>query len=176
MQPQLNQVNNQSSWVVIGRFGRPHGIKGFVTIHSFTDPPENVLKYTTWYAHIQQQWQPLKLLAIEVHHKAIIAQVEGYPERESVAKLTNVDIAIKLEQLEELKPGEYYWHQLIGMKVCNKEGHSFGQVTEIMATGSNDVLVVQGEKRVLIPYLLGVYVLNIDSSQQIITVDWDMDF
>ena len=47
---------------------------------------------------------------------------------------------------------------------------------EVMPTGSNDVLVVQGEKRHLIPYLPGQFILDINDSQQIITVDWDMDF
>lgn len=169
-------MNSQDNWVVIGRFGRPHGIKGFVTVHSFADPPENILRYTTWYAFVQKQWQPIKLLSIEVHNKSIIALVEGYPERESAARLTNVEIGINAEQLAELKPGEYYWHQLVGMNVVNKEGLSFGQVIEIIPTGSNDVLVVQGEKRHLIPYLPGEFVIDIDAGQRVITVDWDLDF
>jgi 16S rRNA processing protein RimM len=169
-------VNSQDNWIIIGRFGRPHGIKGFVTVHSFADPPENILRYTAWHAFLQKQWQPIKLLSVEVHNKSIIALVEGYPERETAARLTNVEIAINAEQLADLKPGEYYWHQLIGMKVINKEGLSLGQVTEIIPTGSNDVLVVQGEKRHLIPYLPGEFVINIDASQKVITVDWDLDF
>ncbi|TAL61646.1 MAG: ribosome maturation factor RimM [Legionella sp.] len=169
-------MNNKANWVVIGRFGRPHGIKGFVTVHSFTEPRDNILRYTDWHAFLNNQWQPIKILSVETHNKAIVAQVAGYPERESVARLTNIEIAVSHEQLAELAPGEYYWHQLIGMKVINTKGEPLGVVSEILPTGSNDVLVVQGEKRHLIPYLPDVYILNIDNSQQIITVDWDMDF
>lgn len=164
------------SWVVVGRFGRPHGIKGFVTVHSFTEPRDNILKYTDWHVFLNNQWQPVKLLSVETHIKAIVALVDGYPERELVARLTNAEIAVHHDKLAELDQGEYYWHQLIGMKVVDQKGELFGTVTEIMPTGANDVLVVQGEKKHLIPYLPGQFIIDIDDSQQQITVDWDMDF
>lgn len=169
-------MNNQDNWLIIGRFGKPHGIKGFVTVHAFTEPRDNILRYTNWHAFINNKWQPIKLLSAEVQNKSIIAQIEGYPERETVARLTNVEIAVHREQLEELESGEYYWHQLIGMNVINSKGESFGKVIEIIPTGSNDVLVIQGEKRHLIPYLPGQFILDINSNKQLITVDWDMDF
>ncbi|AGH54921.1 16S rRNA processing protein RimM [Legionella pneumophila subsp. pneumophila LPE509] len=115
-------------------------------------------------------------MTIEVRSKAIIAQIEGYPKRELVSALTNLDIGVQESQLAALAPGEYYWYQLIGMSVINSKGDLFGKVVEIMPTGSNDVLVVEGEKRHLIPYLPGQFVINVDESQQVITVDWDMNF
>lgn len=169
-------MSNQDNWIVIGRFGRPHGVKGFVTVHSFTEPRDNILRYTDWHAFINHNWQPIKLLGAEAQSKSIITQVEGYPERETVARLTNIEIAVQKEQLEELQSGEYYWHQLMGMNVVNVKGESFGKVIDILPTGSNDVLIVQGEKRHLIPYLPGKFILEVNSSQQLITVDWDMDF
>jgi 16S rRNA processing protein RimM len=169
-------VSNQDNWIVVGRFGRPHGVKGSVTVHSFTEPPDNILRYPVWYAFINNQWQPIRLLQAEMQNKYIIAQIEGYPEREMVAQLTNVDIAVPQNQLEELEAGEYYWYQLIGMKVVNSEGDLFGEVTEILPTGSNDVLVVEGKKRHLIPYLPGQFILEINSKERLITVDWEMDF
>lgn len=167
---------NQSEFVVVGRFGRPHGIKGFITVLSFTQPRDNLLQYTNWHGFINKQWQPLNILHIEMNHKHILATVEGYASREKVAELTNVDIAIFQDALPELAPGEYYWHQLIGMQVTTKDGEILGQVIEIMPTGSNDVLVVMGEKRHLIPYLIDQFVINIDAANRIITVDWDTDF
>jgi len=169
-------VTIQANWVVVGRFGRPHGIKGFVTVHSFTEPRDNILRYTDWHAFLSNEWQPVKLLCIEAHNKAVVAQIEGYPDRDMVSRLTNIEIAVQKEQLAALGSGEYYWHQLVGMSVVNQKGESFGKVTEVMPTGANDVLVVQGDKRYLIPYLPGQFVKDIDDNQQVITVDWDMDF
>ena len=169
-------MDNNNEWLVIGRFGRPHGIKGFITVVSFTEPRENILNYTHWHVGINNQWQPLNVLETKVNNKFILAQVEGYTEREQVARLTNIEIAVKSEQLQELKPDEYYWHQLVGLNVVNQQGEALGVVTEIMATGSNDVLVVVGERRHLIPFLPDDVIINIDSSQRLITVDWDSDF
>ncbi|MGC1182423.1 ribosome maturation factor RimM [Legionella sp.] len=170
-------MSHQEHWVVIGRFGRAHGVKGCVTVHSFTEPLDNILRYTNWHVFINNKWQPIKLLCAKVQNKFIIAEIDGYSERELVAShLTNREIAVQQEQLEELKSGEYYWHQLIGMSVINLQGDPFGKVTEIIPTGSNDVLVVRGERRHLIPYVPGKFILDIDNAQQLITVDWDTDF
>ena len=169
-------MNTNSEWLVVGRFGRPHGIKGFITVVSFTEPRENILNYTNWHVSINNQWQPLNLVNTTVNNKFILAQVEGYTVREDVARLTNHEIAIKREQLPTLSPDEYYWHELVGMTVVTQEGVALGSVSEIIETGSNDVLVVMGEQRYLIPFLPDDVILQINSSQRLITVDWDPDF
>lgn len=167
-------INND--WVIVGRFGRPHGIKGLVSVISFTEPRDNILSYTDWHANINHQWQPLHLLHLEMTNKRILTQVEGYQVREDVACLTNIDIAVRRQQLPALQQDEYYWHQLIGMRVESQQGIALGTVTEMMATGANDVMVVVGEKRYLIPYLPGTYVLGVNDEQSLITVAWDLDF
>jgi len=169
-------VDNDLAWLVVGRFGRPHGIKGFITVHSFTEPRDNILQYTNWHAVLKQQRQPLDLLQIETNDKGILVQVAGYPEREQVANLTNLDIAVSAVQLPSLQPGDYYWHELIGMEVISAQGSTLGKVIEILSTGSNDVLVIEGIKRHLIPYLPGRFVLEVNKEQKLIKVDWDMDF
>ena len=169
-------MDKVSDWVVIGKFGRPHGIKGLISVISFTDPRENILNYSGWHAYINKQWQPLKMLDLTSNSKNIIAKVEGYIEREDLAYLTNIEIGIKSEQLPVLDDGEFYWNQLIGMEVVTVEGVLLGQVTELLSTGANDVLVIAGEKRHLIPYLPGKSIIKVNDSQRIITVDWDTDF
>lgn len=170
-------MNKETDWVVVGRIGRPHGIKGFVTIHSFTEPRENILRYSNdYHLFLNDSWQPVNLLSVEIHTKAIIARIEGFPEREVVTQLTNAEIAVPKSRLPILDSGEYYWHELLGMSVVNHDGGSLGQVIEIMPTGSNDVLVVQGKKRYLIPYLLNQFIIGINAQEKLITVNWDVDF
>lgn len=168
-------MNTADSLIIVAKFGRPHGIKGQVKVVSFTDPPENVLTYQPWCIKIKQQWQPIQIIRAEQHQQYVLAQIEGYPEREQVALLTNLEIAVPIEQLPALQPGEYYWHQLIGMQVMNQERHILGQVTEIIPTGANDVLVVAGKKRCLIPYIQTRYILSVDAENKMIQVDWDQD-
>lgn len=169
-------MNLNNEWVIIGRFGRPHGIKGLVTINSFTEPRDNLFHYTDWHAYIRFQWVPIKVSQLEMRNQSILAKVEGYDDREAVAQLTNVDIAIQSTQLPILEPGDYYWNQLIGMKVIDQQGSLFGEVKEMLSTGANDVMVVVGDKRHLIPYLPGISIIEIDDNQRTITVDWDKDF
>lgn len=170
-------MNSDSDWVVIGRFGRPHGIKGQIIVHSFTEPMENIMQYTQWHGYINKTWELLNIRHVNVTSKYILAVVDDYDDREKAALLTNVEIAVEKKCLPELKHGDYYWHELIGMRVVNLQGDEFGCVSSILPTGANDVLVVQGEKgRRLIPYLTGQFVRNIDKDQRIIFVDWDADF
>ncbi|KTD49682.1 16S rRNA processing protein RimM [Legionella quinlivanii] len=169
-------MSDLTDWIIVGRFGRVHGIKGLITVHSFTEPRNNILDYADWHISIAKQWQPVELSQVELSDKHILVRVKGYNEREEAAKLTNVEIAISSKQLPVLEPDEFYWHQLVGLKVINQSNELLGTVSEVIATGSNDVLIVNGERRHLIPYLPGHYVIKVDLSQQQILVDWDADF
>lgn len=169
-------MGKQEHLIVIGRFGRPHGVKGLISVQSFTDPKDNILSYSNWQVHIDNQWQPLNVLRIEVHNKAILVLIENFENREIAARLTNAEIAVCRDQLPELADGAFYWHELIGMNVINAEGIAFGSVIEVMPTGANDVLIVQGAKRHLIPYVPGRFILEISKENNRITVDWDVDF
>lgn len=166
-------------WVIVGRFGRAHGIKGFILVNSYTDPRTNILDYDGWQVYFDKTWQPVQLLNVEIHDKHILVKVKGFSERELAMTLTNCDIRVPKDQLPTLKKDEFYWHDLIGLQVINQEGKPFGQVTEILPTGSNDVLVIQGEtdsKPYLIPYLLGQFIIDINLEIKQIIVDWDFDF
>ena len=169
-------MHNNDEWLIVGCFGRAHGVKGFITIHSFTDPRDKIIAYSDWHSNINKHLILLKPFEITVRDKLIIARVDSYATREDVEMLTNQHILIRAEQLPKLSEGEYYWAQLIGLSVVNHQEQFLGVVSEIMPTGSNDVLVVQGDKRYLIPYLPGDFVLDINLAQKQMLVMWDIDF
>ncbi len=165
-------------WVVVGKFGRPQGIKGFIRVISFTEPRDNILQYPDW--SIQKQrtsWESIKRLDERVMPQHMLVQVDGYPSREAVSLLTNVEIAVLKNILPALDAGEFYWHELTGMRVIHESGAVLGIVDSLFATGSNDVLVVMDDnKKRLIPYLLDDVILEINESNREITVRWDLDF
>ncbi len=163
-------------WIILGRFGRVHGVKGAISVVSFTDPRENILDYPEWHVRKQGQWQPIKRLQEEVNDKHLLTWISGFETREDVAALTNLEIGVPKSMLPALDAGEYYWHELIGMTVIHENGTVFGRVHEIIETGSNDVLIVQGDQRYLIPYLFGEVVLAVDKDKKQITVRWDLDY
>jgi 16S rRNA processing protein RimM len=92
-----------------------------------------------------------------------------------------VEIAITRQQLPVLDEG-YYWTDLMGCQVVTQAGVALGQVSQMLETGANDVMVLQqqieGHEPVerLIPFILGDVILSVDLTGQTITVDWDPEF
>lgn len=163
-------------WVIIGRFGRPHGVRGLIKVHSFTDPADTIVQYLPWHVLVHDHEKLIAVSDVTVREKHILVSIENISDRTKVAEFTNLDIVMPNTRLPALANDEYYWHELIGMQVTNREAEDFGQVGEIIATGSNDVLVVEGDRRRLIPYLPGQFIDKIDRSHRQIIVDWDKDF
>jgi 16S rRNA processing protein RimM len=109
-----------------------------------------------------------------LHGKDVIIKLAGINTPEEARLLTGKLIAITRSQLPALDQNEYYWSDLIGLTVVNKDGTVYGKVAYLIETGSNDVLVVKGDKEHAIPYLYGSVVLNVDLEKQQILVDWEL--
>ena len=162
--------------IIMGRISGLFGVKGWVKVYSHTAPRKGILSYKTWYLHRNDGWQAYKLAAGHAQGKGVVAQLEGFIDRDQAATLMGIDIAIKREQLPKLKPGEYYWTDLEGLRVENLEGVELGVVSHLFETGANDVMVVEGDRERLIPYTRGEAVQEVDLEAGRILVDWDPDF
>lgn len=165
-----------SAWVVVGKFGRPQGIKGFIRVNSFTEPRDNLLDYPNWFIQDGAEWKKIERVEEQATPQYIATKFKKYATREDVAVLTNMLIAIPKADLPKLEPDTFYWHELKGMRVIHESGQPMGVVDSIFATGSNDVLVVMGDKKRLIPYLLDDVIQEINIEAGEITVRWDLDF
>ncbi len=164
-----------SEKIVIGKFGRVHGIQGWIKINSFADPQENILEFSPWYIKKNNSWQELDIEQVLLRGKNIVAKLTDIDVREIAQTYTNIDIYVEKSQLPNLPKGEYYWSDLEGLTVINQDGVNFGTVQYLLATGSNDVLAVKNTKERLIPYIDDV-VVSIDMDKKIITVNWDAEF
>lgn len=162
--------------VVVGRISALYGVRGWVKVFSHTDPRDNILHYQPWLVNINGAWQSLEHVEGRIHQQGIVARLDGYDDRDAASTLLGCDIAVRPEQLAVLPPGEYYWSELIGLKVITTEGVELGAVEKLLETGSNDVLVVQGERERLIPYLQGQVVVKVDKEAGYMVVDWDPEF
>jgi 16S rRNA processing protein RimM len=168
-----NQTKND--WVIVGRFGRVHGIKGLIHIQSFTEPSENIFSYEPLYISLKRTWCPIRLLQKQLSGDKLLVQVENYLTREDASFLTNIEIAVPRQVLPKLDDDHYYLHDLIGLSVFNLQNGFLGKITDIMPTGANDVLVVSGDQRTLIPFIWEVYVKQVELASQKMTVDWVLD-
>ena len=168
----------QDDYIIVGKIGAANGVKGWVKIISDTQTPSDIFEYKPWHLNINDQWQMVETINYKQQGKNFIAQLPGYNDRNEAEKLTNTDIAITKEQLPALSHDETYWVDLEGLEVVNLEGVSLGKVDHLFSTGANDVLVVDGERERLIPYLKGKgqVIKEVNKENRVITVDWDSEF
>lgn len=161
--------------IVVGRINGLFGTHGWVKAFSYTRPRENLLDYTTWYLRNGRSWQAYALGAAKRHGSGLIASLNGVEDRDTAATLLRCDIAIERQQLAVPATGEYYWADLIGLHVVNREGEPLGRVAGLIDTGANDVLRVEGLVQRLIPFVEGVYIDEINWEAAEIRVDWHVD-
>ncbi len=165
-------------YITVGKIGATYGIKGWLKIVSFTEQLADILNYTPWYLEENQQLTPVTISDGRTQGKGIIAKIDGYDTPEQARLLTGKRIAIQRSQLPVLEKQEYYWADLEGLTVIDQHGSTLGKVIYLIATGSNDVLVVKGnkagDKEIAIPYLPGDVIISIDLSKQVMHVKWDI--
>ncbi len=171
-----------SDWLVVGKFTAAYGIKGWVKLHSYTDPIDNIIGYQPLFFKKQGKWQALEIEKIQRHAKSLIAKVKGCDNRDQTPFYSGCELGILESQLPKLKGDDFYWSDLMGLTVKSDQGQIFGVVDHLLETGSNDVLVVKAtehsidDQERLIPYLFGDVVKNVDLQAREIIVDWDADF
>lgn len=163
-------------YITIGRVGSAYGIRGWLKIRSYTEEPLQILQYNPWYLAEGSSWQAFELEEGKQHGKGIVVKFSGIETPEVGKKLTGRIIAIKREQLAHLPENQYYWADLEGLTVIDQHGKTLGKISYLIATGSNDVLVIQDPsgKEQAIPYLPGSVVKKIDLKQGVMHVDWDL--
>lgn len=166
----------QDELVILGRIVGLYGVKGWLRLHSHTRPIENILKYRSWQIRTGDGWQTHEVEAGKAQGKGLIAKLALVNDRDEATVFLQRDIAVARTQLPPLKPNTYYWTDLEGLKVMNREGQDFGRVDHLFETGANDVMVIKGDKERLIPWIRDQVILKVDLEAGLIEVDWDPDF
>jgi 16S rRNA processing protein RimM len=115
-------------------------------------------------------------LKIRGSGETLVARFTEIEDRDQALRWVGALIHVPQACLPKLAVGEYYWTDLIGLAVENLDGVELGVITEMLATGSNDVMVVRGERERMLPYLPGQFVLAVDLAARKVKVDWDPEF
>ena len=159
----------------MGRIAAPFGVKGWIRIKPNTAAPGNLLAYPSWWVGREGDWRETAVAEAKVQGRAVIARLEGCDDRDAAAALRGKSVAVPRAALPRPQSGEYYWADLIGLKVTNTAGQELGQVTGVLQTGANDVLVVQGERERLIPFIATV-MREVDPEAGVVRVDWSAEY
>ncbi|MGN2392921.1 ribosome maturation factor RimM [Pelomicrobium sp. G1] len=163
------------SWVVLGLISAPYGVRGWVRVKSYTQDPEGLAQYATWWVEAQGQWRPVRIEEYRLHGRGSIAKLEGCADRTSAETYAGCRVAVPRSALPEPGDGEFYWIDLIGLRVENLEGVQLGEVSAILETGAHPVLQVAAERERLIP-LVDPIVRDVDLERRVVRVDWGPDY
>lgn len=161
--------------LVLGKISSPFGIRGWVKVFSYTDPPTNILDYSPWQLEQKGEVRAVAVVAGQKHGKGIIVLLENCASPEDTVQFIGADILVNRQDLPPVEEDEYYWSDLIGLTVSNVDNVNFGQIQQVIETGANEVLIVQGERERLIPFGESV-IKKIDLIEGVMTVDWDANF
>ena len=167
--------------IVLGRIVAPFGVKGWVKIHPFGDDPLGWRKMPRWWVSADSEasddaWRPLTLGNCKMQGQSLVAAFTEVEDRTAAEALNGLYIGAPRDALPATAADEYYWADLIGLAVSNREGQALGKVTGLLSTGAHDVLqVADGEDELLIPFV-AAYVDVVDREDGQIRVDWQKDW
>jgi 16S rRNA processing protein RimM len=203
MRPSLETAALPADAIEIGRITDAWGIKGWFKVLPHSASPEALFSSKSWFllppdrpmkparatAHTAPgpaAWTgPLLLQVKEVkdHSDTVVACAQGVDDRNAAESLRGARIFVPRSSFPQAAEGEYYWVDLIGLQVVNREGLDLGQVRDLMSTGPQTVLVIEaapeaeGGKAVerMIPFV-AAFVDGVDLPGKRITVDWQPDY
>ena len=160
----------------VGKITDAHGIKGWLKIVSFTSPPENIVRYSSWIIQKDGKDQVYTVVEGKQNHNKIIVKLRDIDDRTQAEKLKNSEIKIMRSELPNLGDQKYYWSDLEGLKVININQEPIGIVDSLFETGANDVLVVKGKnnKRILIPFVMDEIIKEVNIDLDYIKVYWSI--
>jgi len=173
-----------TSELTAGKITGCYGVKGWVKVHSYTEPQENLFGFGSWKLRRRGSEEPVEFDQWKRQGKGMVAHIAGVDDRTLAETYQGLEIVVDKTCLPALEEGDYYWHQLQGLQVWAREPGTgaervpLGRVDHLIETGANDVLVVHpeagsiDEQERLVPYLPGDVVTRVDLDEGVIEVDW----
>ena len=181
--------------VEVGRIADAWGIKGFFKVIPYSASPEALFSSKRWYVLPPEPrpgvvlkskdalftgCQLLKVRSAKEHSDTVVVQADGVDDRTTAELLRGVRIFVARSSFPTAAKDEFYWVDLLGLAVVNREGVSLGTVKDLISTGPQTVIVIeadmQGKKvETLIPFV-AAYVDDVSLADKRITVDWQLDY
>ncbi len=156
--------------IVIGKIGAPHGIKGSANLISYAVPSKNIKQYKIFIKN-NLNYIELNCKITVLHSNKIIIDIEDCKDRNKISEYTNILLYTDFKYFNKDSPDEYFWEELIGLKIYDTSNKELGVITQIIETGSHDVLVFKKNDTYLLPFIQGKSIIKIDLSKQSIIID-----
>ncbi len=159
---------------MLGRVSAPFGVQGWVKVQSYTEPPEGIAGYGTWELALGAELRPMAVLEWKRAGRGVAVRLAGVDTVEAARSLAGAEVRVERAALPSTRPGEYYWHDLLGLAGVTPAGESLGRVSEVLDLPAHPVLVLSGERERLVP-LVPDRVVDVDMEAGRITLDWHPD-
>lgn len=160
----------------MGRISAPFGVKGWIKLKPFTASRCSLLDYPEWWVGGADGWQAFSVSGGHEQGAALVVKLRGCDGREAAAQLRGRQVAVARDALPRTGANEFYWVDLIGLRVESTGRYDFGVVAGVLETGANDVLVVVKDTvERLIPFIAEV-IRKVDVEAGVITVNWGADY
>jgi 16S rRNA processing protein RimM len=171
---------SDSRRIEVGRLGAAHGVRGWLRVQSFTEPPQRLFEWKLWRLQSQGDGKDgaireVKLLEARPQGNGWIARLEGVEERDAASRLTGQMILVEREALPPAEGREHYRDDLVGFEVKNLEGALLGAVDHYIDTPANAVMVIRGAREYLVP-VTAQHLLKVNTESRSLIVDWPEDF
>jgi 16S rRNA processing protein RimM len=155
--------------------GAPWGVKGWIHVDSYTDPPDGILEYRQWTLRLGSGERITReLVEGRPHSDRLVARLEGIEDRDRAAALNGAVIEVERAELPPTGAREYYQADLLGLVVRNLEGPELGRVGYFVDTPTGPMMVVKGEREYWIP-AVPKHLRKVDLAAGLILVDWSLD-
>jgi 16S rRNA processing protein RimM len=169
-------VSAERKWVILGRVSGVFGVKGWLKVQSYTEPHDNIVAFGAWTLRMNGVDRAFEVGDGHSHAGSVVAKLHGIDDRDRARELVGAEIVVAREQLPATAAGEIYWTDLEGLEVRTTTGIVLGNVDHLLATGGNDVLVLDSKPQRLIPFVMGAVVKEVDLERGLIVVDWLPDY
>ena len=158
--------------ILIAKILAHQGLNGWLKVHSYSETKQKFSEYK--YFFIQKDNNIIRLDIEDISiEKSIKVKFKNFNCREDSEQYIGKEIFISEDQLDKLEENQFYWNQLIGLTAYLNNGKKIGIVSDIIETGSNDVLVIKGAKEILIPYIFGDSVIEVVTEEKKIIISED---
>ena len=168
--------NTEPQWVGMGYIKGVFGVKGWVKVAVSTEYTDSLLDYPQWRLSKDGHSRMFSVAESKVAGDELQVLFSGIDNRDAAFALRGHTVEIDRADFGDTEDGEYYWADLIGLNVVNRQQQCLGTVSKLLETGAHDVLVVDGEfGQKLIPFV-AQYIDEVLLAEQTIHVDWGTDY
>lgn len=186
--PILESAELPSDAVEIGRIADAWGVKGWFKVLPYSATPQALLSAKRWYLQPAEKGAKsfftgtvvLDVRQAREHSDSVVAMSDGVADRDAAEALRGARIFVPRSGFPAAAADEFYWVDLIGLHVVNREGVALGTVRELLATGPQTTLVLAYEEEGktlerMIPFV-SAFIDKVELTERSITVDWQPDY